>query len=225
MLFIKPRIFGNTIVKGLRKLFIPIQMPTLMNKVRGYVYFENRSLKEIRDSLWNLDTPGVQYKFFDGLTRLNKRINLPGILIDGEAYTEKKGNYSKRVINLLRKKVGLDEKTINYDVSSAVGGEDYISYISGGDLEGKYAGIRVLPPYPKNIMQLEDIASELGRLANADNILLRGVEKVKYKNRKTDKRCIDLIGNIDFDKKRGKIEDYLKSKNLALEGYTLIDLL
>ncbi len=194
-----------------------------MNKVRGYVYFENKTLKEIRDSLWNLDIPGVQYKFFDGITRLNKRISLPGILIDGEAYTEKRGNYSKRIIRLLRKKAGLDDKMINCDVSSAVGCEDYISYIKGGDLEGKYIGIRILPPYPKDIMHLESTASDLGRIANADNILLRGVEKIRYKGKKIDKRCIDLIGNVNLDKKKGDIESYLESKNLSLEGYTLID--
>ena len=55
--------------------------------------------------------------------------------------------------------------------------------------------------------------------------MLRGVEKIIYKDEEIDKICIDLIGDIDFDKNKKELEHYLDSKNLVLEGYTLIDLL
>ncbi len=94
----------------------------------------------------------------------------------------------------------------------------------GGDLKGKYIGIRILPPYP-DTEEIKYAAYDLGGITGANDILLRGVEPITYKNRKLDKKCIDLIGKINFDSKKRRIGNYLKSKNLALEGYSLIELL
>lgn len=195
-----------------------------MQDIRGFVYFEDKDIIQVKEAFWNFNIPGINYKFFEGLVRLKKKINMPGILIDGEVNLKNKKDYSKKTVELLRKKVGLPEKISNCDVSSAVNGEDYIMHLKKGGLKGKYIAIRLLPPYPK-IGGIERVASDLGNMVHASDVLVRGVEPIIYKDTKVDKRCIDLIGDINFEKKKKGIEDYLESKKLVLEGYTLIDLL
>lgn len=195
-----------------------------MEKVRGFVYFEDKSLEEVKEAFRDFNIPGMRYKFFNELIRLKKKIDMPGIFIDGEVDGGGREDYPKEIVYMLRKKAGLKEGEINCDVSSSVGNEDYIIHIKKGELNGKYIGIRILPPYP-DISKLEKSALNLGNIIKAQDILLRGVEKVLYKDEKIAKRCIDLIGKIYFAAERKNIEDYLISKNLRLEGYTLIDLL
>lgn len=196
-----------------------------MEKVRGFLYFENRDFYDMKEYLKDFSVEGMRYKFFNGLARAGKKIDMPGIFLDGNAKVKDKGKYSAEMVKFIRNKLGLRCESKNCDVSSAVGGEDYILHIKKGDLKGKYLGIRILPPY-NNIIQLRRASSDLGTIVNADDVLLRGVEKInegRYKG--TDKRCVDLIGAIDFKGRKKKIESYLKSKDLKLEGYTFLDLI
>lgn len=196
-----------------------------MEKVRGFVYFEERNIDEVRKDFKDFKIPGLRYTLFNGLTRLKKRIEMPGVLIDGEADLKGKKDCSKELVEILRNRVGLIGDCKNCDVSSAISNEDYIIHIKKGNLlGGKYVAVRILPPYP-GTKELEQIALNLGELVDAQDVAVRGVEPILYKNKEIDKRCIDLIGQIEFDTKKNNIEDYLESNKVILEGYTLIDLL
>lgn len=196
-----------------------------MEKVRGFVYFEERNIDGVREDFKGFEIPGLRYAFFNGLTRLKEKIEMPGVFIDGEVELEEENDCSKAFVEILRNRVGLIGDCKNCDISSAAAGEDYMIHIKKGDLlGGKYIGVRILPPYPET-GEIERIASSLRNVLRADDILVRGVEKMLYKDDKIDKRCIDLIGEFDFFAKKKELEDFLESNKVILEGYTLIDLL
>ena len=196
-----------------------------MDKVRGFVHFEERNIDDVREDFKYFNIPGLRYAFFNGLARLKRKIEMPGVFIDGDLDLEGQKDYSGEIVELLRNRVGLAGHDKNWDVSGAAANEDYIIHIKKGDLlEGRYVGVRILPPYP-DAGKLGGIASNLRNVIRADDIFVRGVEKILYKDDLIDKRCIDLIGEFDFYSKKKELEDFLESNKVVLEGYTLIDLL
>lgn len=183
----------------------------MLQSIRGFVYFENKDLGEVKNVFSGFELDDLDYTFFSSLNRYGEEINFGGIFLSG--MVDKKYS-STSIISLLRKKVGLNEEIRCCDVS--IENEEFMKSILNGELKGNYIGIRIFPPYDHKIV--EEVASEIGGIANAKDIFLRGVEPDNSK----PKICIDIITDYNFEDIKEKVEGIISSKNLRLGEYTFI---
>ncbi len=184
-----------------------------MQKVRGFVYFEKNSLKEIKSILGSFKFDKVKFSFFNSLFRYDRNISEVGVFIDGKVSEE----YSSQdIVNIFRKQVGLEEKSRGCDLS--IESEDTLKSITSGDLTGQYIGIRIKPPYELN--QIYKLASKIETIVESSNTFVRTVES---KNNEPSV-CIDLITQKNYQKYKNQNEDIINSNNLNLGKYTFIKL-
>lgn len=183
----------------------------MLQNIRGFVYFENKDLEEVKNVFSGFRLDNLNYAFFSGLNRYGEKISFGGIFLSG--MIDKKYS-SADVINLLRKKMGLGEEIRYCDVS--IENEDFMKYILKGELKGDYIGIRIFPPYQHS--RIEEVASEIGKITNDTDIFIRGVESENNK----PKICIDIITDSNSEDVRRKVESIISSKNLKLGEYTFI---
>ncbi len=184
-----------------------------MQKVRGFIYFEGKSLEAIKSVLSSFKFDEAKFAFFNSLFRYDKDILEAGVFIDGQV-DEKYS--SQDIVNILRKQLGLEEKYHGCDVS--IESEDTLKSITSGDLEGQYIGIRIKPPYELN--QIYKLASKIATIIESSNTFVRTVES---KNN-GPLVCIDLITQKNYQEFKNQIEDIINSNNLNLGKYIFIKL-
>ncbi len=184
-----------------------------MQKIRGFICFEEKLFDDVVNSLNKLQVEGAELYFFKSLFRYDEKITSPGVFIDGFV----DDNYSSQdVVHLFREKVGLEKKLKGCDV--AIESEDTIQLIKEGEIKGVYTGIRIKSPY--ELDQVQDLATSIGELVDASNVLLRTVE-LEGANSLIS---IDLITEKDLEEQREKIEQLIKDSNLIIGKYTVINL-
>ncbi len=81
---------------------------------RGYVYFEEKKIEDVRHVFGNFRFDEARFKFFEKIKINNEDILSPGVFLNGqinEKYT------SENVVRLFRKLMGLDIEKKNCDIS------------------------------------------------------------------------------------------------------------
>ncbi len=181
-----------------------------MQKVRGFVYFEEKTIDEVKSAFDGFKLDNIELAFFGSLSRYGQQISSPGVFITrsvDDSYS------SKDVVSILRKQMGLEEELKGCDVS--IESEDTLKSLAKGARKGEYIGIRIKPPHELN--KIYDISSRVGKLIDAQGIFVRTVESVKEGNALV---CMDLITEDDFEEKRKEAEDIISSEGLNLGKYT-----
>jgi hypothetical protein len=185
-----------------------------MQKVRGFIFFEGKTSEEIREAFNGFKLDLLGYVLFNNLKSNGEVLKGNGIFVYGEigdAYS------SKDIANALRKHAGLEEaefekigagdkthyKPIATMCDVSVEKEDYMKEIKKSKIEGNYIGIRVKPPL--NIVEIQDIARELGSLVKAGDIYLRGAEIDETAGK--PKICIEAVTDMAPEKVIENFED------------------
>lgn len=181
-----------------------------MQQIRGLIYFEGKTLDEVKSAFDRLEFDELQRAYFDSLTRYSNKISAPGLFLTGEVESTRS---SKDIVEIFRKKIDLSTELKGCDVSIAC--EDTLNYLKKGNLEGNYIGIRIRHPY--DLEKIYDLASRIGTLTNAEDIFVRTVEPDEEGRRIV---CIDLITRQDFEDYKDKIEETISTEKLRLGKYT-----
>jgi hypothetical protein len=82
--------------------------------VRGYVYFEDKKIEDVKKVFENFKFDEVKFKFFEKIKINNEEILKPGVFLNGhinEKYT------SENIVRLFRKLMGLNIEKKNCDIS------------------------------------------------------------------------------------------------------------
>lgn len=191
-----------------------------MQKVRGFIFFEGRSIEDIEKSFTGFKLDLLSYSFFEDFKKDEKFIEDKGFFIYGKV----DDRYSSAdIINLLRKQTGLGEakferiptptrahyKPVSVECDVSIETEDsFMKEIKeNAKVEGNYIGIRIKPPV--NIVEIQDITSKIGAWQGIKSVYVRNVEIDKEQLNKP-KVCIDLITNLSFQEARKRIEDAYK---------------
>ena len=182
-----------------------------MQKIRGIIYFEGKTIEDVKFAFDNLKLDETKISYFCSIKRYDENISTPGVFLSGIVNDD---YASKDIVELFRKQIGLDTTLKGCDVS--IESEDTIELLKDGNLKGNYIGIRIEPPYV--FETICTLASDIGSLVCAKNILVRTVEK----NEKEPLICIDLIAYENFEKYKNTIEDIITSKNLKIGKYTTL---
>lgn len=184
-----------------------------MQRIRGFIHFEDRTVEEVSDAVSRLDLGDVDIRVFRSLNRKGEEVSEPGIFIDGVVGDD---HSSESVVRLVRERMGLEGVPSRCDLS--IESEDTIRLIMNGDLKGVYVGIRILPPY--DIDRSEELAGQMGKIAGASNILIRTVESVNG----GPALCIDLISMTDPADYEEGIERLMSGDSLIAGKTTFIQL-
>jgi hypothetical protein len=185
-----------------------------MQNVRGYIYFEKKTLADIKYAFGNFRFDQSHFSFFSSLVKDDKSVNHPGVFITGqinEKYT------SKNVITLFRKLLNLPQEVKHCDLS--IESEDRIEIFKAGNNFGAYLGIRIKPPVTKENVDL--FANQTGEALNANDISLREVEGDEKGLKLIS---VDIISDQDYSKEKTNIEDLAKKLNLEINNYISINL-
>ena len=86
----------------------------IKQKVRGLVYFEEKTIEDVKRIFENFRFDEAKFKFFEKLKINNQEVLIPGVFISGhinEKYT------SENVVRLFRKLMGLNIEKINCEIS------------------------------------------------------------------------------------------------------------
>ena len=146
---------------------------TFMQKIRGYITFDS-TVEEVKKALEGFSEFNIKF-----ISNEN-----PGVLIDSEI---EDNYYSKDITKKIENY--LSSKTIGYDIS--IENEDTIKIIKDGEINKKYMGFRIHPPY-----NIENISEKVKHF-DAENVLIRTVEEEENENK--PKLSIELIGDFDED--------------------------
>ncbi len=183
-----------------------------MQEVRGLIYFENKTVDDIKEVFDKFKLDNIKYSYFSSLSRHGKDIPSPGLFLTGDV----KDTYSsKDIVGLLRKKIGLSTDLNGCDIS--IENEDTLKQIIKGNPAKNYIGIRINAPY--NIENIYALATEIGEITSATDIFVRTVES---DDNERPIICIDLITDEIFEKHKTEVEKLIISKNLSLGKYTYL---
>ncbi len=184
-----------------------------MQKIRGFIYFENKTLSDVKLAFGNFRFDQATFAYFTSLYKSGQTINCPGVFITGKVnlkYT------SVNVVGLLRKLMNLEGEIKNYDLS--IENESPIGAIKTGRVYGEYIGIRIAPPYTQD--NVKSIAGKIAKLISAHDVWIREVGP----GDKEPALCIDLVSDEDFNKNKDKVEKMALELNLKIDSYTIINL-
>jgi hypothetical protein len=192
-----------------------------MQDVRGFVFFEGKSIEEIKSKFNGFKLDCLKYSFFDNFLRDNSHSKDSGIFIYGEV-DEKYS--SKDIITILRRHIGLGEPEfkekrvnskihytpISFACDVSVAGEDVMKRIKSSNerINGNYFGIRIKPPL--SLPEVEERAKNLGISTEADDVYLRGVEideTIKDLPKELPKLCVEIVTGIAYEKAKKGIEE------------------
>lgn len=181
-----------------------------MGLVRGYVYFENRSIEDLAVLKDASEFKEIQIYTAPFLERNGKAIKEPVAFFDGES--RETSDYfianSRRLLGLSEK---IDERYPRCDLSTENEG-DCIKLIKDGSLNGDYTGVRVILAKENGIERLIEEANKFANSKDVFNLFIRGVEK---RADGKQKYCLDVI----TDKKMGEFVQIIdKSDRLRLQG-------
>lgn len=181
-----------------------------MQQIRGFVYFEEKTIDEVKSAFKDFELDKAEFAFFSSLSRYGQEISSPGIFITGSV----DGSYSSGdIVNILRKQIGLEEELKGCDVS--IESEDTLKPLAKGALKGNYIGIRIKQPY--ELVNIYDIASKADKVFNACDIFVRTVES---EEKEKPLVCIELITEEDFFKYKTEFEKIISSEGLQVGKYT-----
>jgi len=160
-----------------------------MDKVRGFAFFEYKTLEEVKEALDSLELEKAELGFFARIERNEESLDNAGVVIDGEV----DGLSSVALVKMLREKLGLEE-AILCDVS--VESEATVKPIKSGKLSGYYSSIRIMPPY--EMKEVLAAAEDLGSSMKASNILVRTAEHIEGQ----PVACIDISSPDEYDQEK-----------------------
>ncbi|MCK4928068.1 MAG: hypothetical protein KAS11_06335 [Candidatus Aenigmarchaeota archaeon] len=181
-----------------------------MQQIHGLLYFEGKTLEEVKSIFDKFIFDNIKYAYFDSLTRYDNKISAPGIFLTGEV----KDTYSsKKIIEIFREQMDLGTELKGCDISIA--SEDTLKPLKNENLKGNYTGIRIKPPY--DLEKIYNLASRIGTLTDAEDIFIRTVEPDEEGRPLV---CIDLITKQNFDNYKDKIEEIISTEKLKLGKYT-----
>ena len=185
-----------------------------MQTIRGYIYFEKRTLADIKYAFGNFRFDQSHFSYFSSLVINSEPVNCPGVFITGQI----NGKYtSKNVITLFRKLLNLPEEVKHCDLS--IESEDLIETVKAGNNYGAYLGIRIRPPFTKENIDL--FANQAGEMLSASDISLREVE-LGEKDLKLI--SVDIISDQDYSREKQNIEELAKKLNLEISNFISINL-
>lgn len=177
-----------------------------MQKVRGFIYFPDKTLDEIKGA-HNLFR-NISIHYFKSLCRNEIQKEAPGIFISGEV----EDRYSSESLtHKLQETAGVEKIAKNCDIS--IESEDYMKHIKEGHAN-RYIGLRIRPPY--EFSQIENIAKRMSK--NSNDVYIRGVETEAI----SPLACIDLLAN---DYNIDELKNHLLKQNLKPGPIVYFDLL
>jgi len=180
--------------------------------IRGLIYFENKTVDELKNSFSTFKLDNTKYSYFNNLSRYGKSISAPGIFLTGEVIDT---YLSKDIVGLFRKHMDLDSDLKGCDISIEC--EDTLKQIIKGNHAKNYIGIRIESPY--DIEKIYEVAREIGEMTYSVDVFVRTVE---LDDNKKPIICIDLFTDEIFEKHKTEVETIITSKNLRLGKYTLL---
>jgi hypothetical protein len=184
-----------------------------MQIVRGFIYFEGKSINDLKENFKNFQLENLELSFFEYLFRYDKYIFEHGIFFSGEV--DKKYS-SEDIAIIFRQHLNLEEKQEKCDIS--IESEDTIYNIKNESLEGNYIGIRIKPPY--DLAQIKDLSHKIGELVDASNVFVRTVEL----DNKVPLVCIDLITQNEYHNHKQRVEKLISNNELVIDKYTYMRL-
>jgi len=162
---------------------------------RGFVLFEDKKPEEVKSAFSKrpAELKDCRIAYFDSLERFGKKRPGCGIFITGDVDSKYS---SKDLVEFLAKTAGSKKTTPDLTLGSE--GAFLIS-IKTGSLEGRYIGMRLLPPYDTGVAS--KIAVKLGKNKNLRSISLRTAESVNpgkmfNPNPKKPVLCIEASTNM-----------------------------
>ncbi len=192
-------------------------------KVRGFVYFEDRSFEEVinKKNIFEKAFPNCKKGYFSSLFWDfcdKKEIFSPGIFISGET---NKG--SSQVVSKLRKIMRLSNNLLNCDISTIAKDKNYFALLLGSEgkeLKGFYLGIRLKNSYALNSVQ--DFALSIEKSFSAEDVFIRGVEKDQKSG--IPNLCVDVLvkKSVYWEKAKKEIKNLMRKNELEDKGFTFI---
>lgn len=185
--------------------------------IRGYLYFEDETIENIKEYFSNINTEENKIGFFESSLEEKKEVTMPGIFISGSYGEDLSGEQAAME---LRRKANDQDVLKNCDVSSE-NDEDIIKIIKESNkekYEGHYLCIKIKPDY--EIDEVYQLAKKLGELTDSYEYSIRTAEQENpddkdpvicielFTNAKVENHIIDNIRNL-LDTEQYEAKDFV----------------
>ncbi len=186
-----------------------------MQKIRGYVFFEDKSLSDIKNTFKEFRFDQAVFSFFTSITLNEENFSCPGVFMSGEIKESYDRDY---VIRLFRKLLGLNDD-LKHSSLSLAGVDKLKPVITTDHPYGCYSCLVIASP--ESLDNIELLAGEIKRLAAPRDLWIRTVSRENGQ----DSVCIDMLGESFLDMHSEELNDFISGLDLIIEQNSRINLI